>query len=86
MQRNDELWWVNLDGTDYPARTLHLPNWGWSNISIESLNEKVLDEDGINWVSSEACHIDNQFLFYVPDNAIHWHEDKLANFILKELA
>ena len=80
-----EAWWINLGGIDYPARTLYLPNWGWSNISVESLNEKVMNKEGYDYSSPEACGIDELFRFYVPDSVIYGNEDELIEFTMKTI-
>ena len=86
QKENAETWSVALDGIDYPARTLFLPDWGWSSVSVESLNDKVMDGEGGDFSSSEAEYVDEQFLFYVPDNMICWPEDRLVSYLQKELA
>ena len=87
MQHFPEARWnIVLHGVEYPARTLYLPDWGWNNISIESLGERIMNNEGDDYSSPEACAVDEQFLFYVPDNAFHWSDARLSDFVLRRLA
>ena len=74
---------VDFDSKEYPARRIFLNIEGYVDpllISVESLNEALMTEDG-SYVSDKAQEIDETIFFYVPDDKIQLNDEELVQYV-----
>lgn len=76
---------IKYNGKEYPSRTIEVPGFGERTISVESLEDALLDADSL-YVSDEAQVIDEKIFFYVPDDVIDDDDESLAWLIKEALA
>jgi hypothetical protein len=64
----------------YKTRLVFVPSFGVECISVQSLNEKLIGDNG-QLISDEACFIDEQIFFFVEDEEIDLPNLELAKLI-----
>ena len=69
---------------EYPIKSISLPKIGKINISVESLNEKLLNKNN-GYVSKYAKYIDEQIFFFVKDDLIYKNNVDLKKILNKEV-
>ena len=68
-EKNKNMDSITFNGIDYPAQTIELVDFGFQMISVESLENVLIDDNGY-FTSKHAMHVDSQIFFYVPDDII----------------
>ncbi len=76
---------IKFQGKKYPLRMVEIPGFGERAISVESLEDALLNADSL-YVSDEAQVIDEKIFFYVPDDVIDDDDESLAWLIKEALA
>ena len=71
-------------GKDYPAKEVNIPDYGYNLISTESLESELIV--GMDAGYSVARNIDDDILFYVPDDIISLPDEKVADYICRNIA
>lgn len=74
---------IEFQDCKYPIKSVYLPETGIVSISTNSLNNKLLNEDGA-YFSDEARTIDEQIYFFVEDDQIDLPTKILQKLIYKE--
>jgi hypothetical protein len=75
---------IKFQSKNYPIRQIELPEFDTVNISINSLNNKLLDEYG-SYFSPEANTIDEQIFFFVEDDEIYLPNEQLKNLVINQV-
>ncbi|MFN0081060.1 MAG: hypothetical protein ACKVOM_00950 [Ferruginibacter sp.] len=75
---------ILFNNKEFPVREIEHPEFGLILISVNSLNELLLREDG-SYFSDEAETVDEMFFYYVNDNEIKLPENALINLLLMEV-
>lgn len=75
---------ITFQSIDYPSVNITLPVFGNVNISVESLNDKLLNTDG-RYRSEQAAGIDEDIFFFVDDRYIYKSNMFLKQHILSEV-
>ncbi len=71
---------IKFNGKEYSTKQLHIPDFGERLVSVESLEESLMDAEGF-YVSDEAQVIDEKIFFYVPNDIINEDEKTIVEFI-----
>lgn len=71
---------IEFNGKKYPTKQVNIPEFGERLVSVESLEESLMDAEGF-YVSDKAQVIDEKIFFYVPDDVINEDEKSLVEFI-----
>ena len=71
---------IKFNGKEYSTKQVNVPDFGERLISVESLEESLMDAEGF-YVSDEAQVIDEKIFFYVPDDVINKDEKAIAKFV-----
>lgn len=74
---------INFNGKTYPCICIDMP-FGEAYISVEKLNEQLMNEDG-SYVSDEAQYLDESIFYFVDEKDVQLSEDKLVEKILGEI-
>ncbi len=75
---------IKFQSKNYPIRQIELPEFDTVNISINSLNNKLLDEYG-SYFSPEANTVDEQIFFFVEDDEIYLPNEQLKNLVINQV-
>ena len=74
---------ITFNGIDYPVRFIQLTDFGVQTISVESLEDVLMDDE--SFVNEEAMYVDSQIFFYVPDEIID-DEEKIISYTNRHLS
>ena len=75
---------IKFQNNDFKIREIELPDLGNVIISVSSLNEILLNENG-SYISEEAKHIDEQIFYFLEDNEIEFNDEVLIKLIKLEV-
>lgn len=73
---------ITFEGVEYKIRGVRLPSVGFVEVSTLSLENALLDEDGI-YISNEAQEIDESLFYYVEENEIDLPEAEIIELLEK---
>jgi hypothetical protein len=75
---------IKFQNQSFKVRELDLPEFGNVLISTCTLNNKLMNENGL-YVSKKALDIDEQLFYFVEDNEISLQNQKLTELIINQL-
>ncbi len=61
---------INYKRKNYPLREIKLPEFGYVNISIETLRDVLLNED-CSYKTKEAQFLDEKIFFFIENDKIN---------------
>ena len=74
---------VSYKDVSYPAKELDIPDFGHNLISVESLEDALIV--GLYTGESIARAVDEEILFYVPDDIISLSDDKVIDYVVRNI-
>ena len=74
---------IEFEGKKYPTLILNFP-FGERRISIQKLNENLMNSDG-SYVSENARLVDEEIFYFVEDEQINLSKDELVQLILSQI-
>jgi len=75
---------VTYKNKSYPTRVIDLPSFDEVLISVTSLNETLLLENG-EYASKDAEKIDDEIFYFVDDNQISLSDNELRELLIIEV-
>lgn len=75
---------ISFNNKIFPVREIQQPEFGLVLISVNSLNELLMNEDG-SYFSVEAETVDEMIFYYVNDSEINIPDNDLINLLLLEV-
>lgn len=75
---------IKFQNNEYKVREIELPEIGNILISITSLNQLLLNDNG-RYVTDEAIFVDESIYYFVNENEIELSDDELINLISIEV-
>ena len=79
-----QIFQIKFQDKNYPTRQIELPKASIVNISTDSLNNKLIDENG-SYISLEASNVDEQIYFFVEDGEIYLPNKDLKKLIMDQV-
>lgn len=71
---------ITFNDKSYPVLEINVPTYGMRTISVESLENALIKNDG--FVNDEAKHIDENIFFYVPDRIFNkYTPEQLSTYV-----
>ncbi|MBA3986841.1 MAG: hypothetical protein H0X63_09805 [Flavobacteriales bacterium] len=74
---------IEFEGKSYPIKNIKMP-FGERTISIDELNEKIINSDG-SYVSEKARLIDEDIFYYIERKCFNLPETELVAQINSEI-
>lgn len=74
---------IKFNGIEYPVLQLNFP-FGERTISIENLNENLMNVDG-SYVSESAQVIDEKIFYFIDEKNLSLSKNDLIQLILSEI-
>lgn len=75
---------IIFQNIEYPIRQVNLPKFGKVSVSIDALNEKVINKNN-GYVSKEAAYIDEQIFFFISEDYIYKSKTELQHELIKQI-
>lgn len=72
---------IKFDGVYYLARRIHLDGFGETIVSVEGLNEVIMDEERGDYVNDSAKWLDESICYYVPEEKMNYSDEELAEYV-----
>ena len=74
---------INYNSKNYPLREIKLPEFGYVNLSTESLRMALLNDD-CTYTTQEAKFIDEKIFFFIEDTEINLSDKNLKKYFALE--
>ena len=71
---------INYKRKKYPFREIKLPEFGYVNISTESLNKVLLNKEGTDYRTKEAKFVDEKIFYFIEDKKINLSDKVLKKY------
>ncbi len=75
---------ISFNNKSFPVRQIQLPEFGLVLISVNSLNELLMNEDG-SYFSFESEFVDKMIFYFVNDSEVKLSDNDLINLLLSEV-
>ena len=72
---------IEFNGNHYPARHITLDGIGETTVSVEELNEVIMDKARGKYVNDFAKQLDESIVYYVPASKMKYSDKDLAEYL-----
>ncbi len=76
---------IEFNGNHYPARHITLDGIGETTVSVEELNEVIMDDERGDYVSDFAKQLDESICYYVPAEKMEYSDEDLAEYVSMQI-
>lgn len=76
---------IQFNNRHYKIRDIYIPAYGYRIVASTMLSNKLMNEEGSNYVSDEARHVDERIFFYISPTQFGLSDKKLRKVISESL-
>ena len=76
---------IEFNGNHYPARHITLDGIGETTVSVEELNEVIMDKNRGEYVNDFAKQLDESIVYYVPASKMKYSDKDLTEYVSMQI-